>query len=244
MEQSVTTFEQFRQALQQPLAVRVGGEVFPFCCPEPSRRAVIAQARDAPKARIATGTRGDALQESLVDHAAAFRALPLDEALHAQVHLSLFELGTLREPGGALNEVIEHLYLPLTALWASQGICWQRVYPILFLSGSGCSTNYHWDPSSVLVVQLSGRKRFYALNDPRRWLSLEQAAGGIETMVRPAALRDEEIRAFDLGPGDAVWSPCRAPHWVDADDQPAFTLSIAFRDIACEPSPERAMVVA
>src|SRR5207249_5560035 len=62
----------------------------------------------------------------------------------------------------ALHEVIKELYLPLTRLWAENGLYWQRVYPILFLSGPGCSTNCHWDPSAVLIVQLSGRKRYYA----------------------------------------------------------------------------------
>jgi cupin superfamily protein len=242
----IESFEAFRQIVGGPLAVQVGGEVFPFRWREPSLREVIAQAREEPQARIRAGTRGDGLAQSLAEYAGDFQALPLDDAVRAPVHLSLFDLGRLRREEGVLRHVIDELYLPLTQLWAEHGLHWQRVYPILFLSGPGCSTNYHWDPSSVLIVQLSGRKRYYALNDPRRWLPLEQAKPGqegIAAMVRPAGLEDQDIRAFDLEPGDAVWSPCLAPHWVDADDEPAFTLSIAFRDIAAEPSAERSMVV-
>ena len=47
----------------------------------------------------------------------------------------------------------------------------------------------------------------------------------------------------EVGPGDAVWSPCRAPHWVDAYDETAFTLSIAFTDFAPEPDPNAEMLV-
>ena len=54
MQPSLTTFAQLHQALREPLAVRVGGEVFPVRWPEPPLRAVIEQGRDSPKARIAT----------------------------------------------------------------------------------------------------------------------------------------------------------------------------------------------
>ena len=109
-------------------------------------------------------------------------------------------------------KVISQVYLPLVNLWREQGIRWQKVYPILFLSGPGCATNYHWDPSSVLIVQLSGRKRFHSLKDPLRWCSNETADQGREAMIRLGGLVDEDILTCELGPGDAVWSPCRAPH--------------------------------
>ena len=135
------------------------------------------------------------------------------------------------------------MYLPLAALWREQGLSWEKVYPILFLSGPGCSTNYHWDPSSVLIVQLYGRKRFHSLKDPLRWCLKEVADQGHEAMIRPEELADGDILTCELGPGDAVWSPCRAPHWVDAYDETAFTLSIAFTDFAPEPDPNAEMLV-
>jgi hypothetical protein len=236
---SIQTFEAFRNTVGSPLAARVSGEVFPFRWPEPSLRDVLAQAREEPQARICTGTRGEALSQSLQEHADAFRALPLEEALVSPVHLSLFDLGRLRQPGGALYEAIAQVYLPLIRLWAQEGLYWQRVYPILFLSGPGCSTNYHWDPSSVLFVQLGGCKQFHALEEPRRWLPQDRAEISHTQMVRPAQLRTEDVRTFAVGPGEAIWSPCLAPHWVDAGDQPAFSLSIAFTDIGTEPSPDR-----
>ena len=54
-------------------------------------------------------------------------------------------------------------------------------------------------------------------------------------MVKPANLSDKDILVYELEPGDAVWSPWRAPHWLDAYDETAFTLSIAFTDISAEP---------
>lgn len=245
----VSRFDEFKQVVGKPLAVRVRGEVFPFRCKEPSLRDVVAQAREEPQARIATGTRGNALVECLRDYREEFCRLPLEEALHAPVHLTLFDLGRLRKPGGALYSVIEQLYRPLLQLWSEHGLRWKRVYPILFLSGPGCSTNYHWDPSDVFFIMLSGRKRFYALNNPRRWLTPELLKASQENphdlsnRVRPAGICEEYIRCFDMAPGDALWSPCLAPHWVDAADETAFSLSIAFTDPSFEPSPERVMEI-
>jgi hypothetical protein len=245
----VDRFEVFRQIVGQPLAERVGGEVFPFVVEEPSLREVVAQAREEPQARIATGRRGNTLLESLEDYSAEFRALPLEEALHAPVHLTLFDLGRLREPSGALHSVIEQVYRPLLQLWADHGLRWRRAFPILFLSGPGCSTNYHWDPDDVFFIMLSGQKRFHALNAPRRWLTPEMLRAYLENpadlsnRVRPDGLRAADTRSFDMRPGDALWNPRHAPHWVDASGTTAFSLSIAFTDVGFAPSSERVMEV-
>lgn len=241
--EKIVDFAALRQVLTGKVAYLTGGAVFPFEPTPPDLAQVVEEARKHPKTRIAAGRRGDRLDQSLKDVGGDFKTMPLTEAVKSPIHLSLFELGALREEGGALAEVVAQVYLPLVDLWREQGIRWQKVYPILFLSGPGCATNYHWDPSSVLIVQLSGRKRFHSLKDPLRWCSNETADQGREAMIRPGGLVDEDILTCELGPGDAVWSPCRAPHWLDAYDETAFTLSIAFSDIAPEPSADAAMQI-
>jgi hypothetical protein len=246
----IDRFDEFERVVGQPLAVRVAGEVFPFRVEPPPLRDVIDQARREPQARIATGKRGDTLLESLQDCREEFRRLPLDEALHAPVHLTLFDLGTLARPGGALHDVVESVYKPLLGLWADHGLRWQRAFPILFLSGPGCSTNYHWDPDDVFFIMLSGHKTFSALDEPRRWLTprmleaYQKDPADLTNRVRPAGLRGEDVRTFEVYPGDGIWNPRHAPHWVDADDAPAFSLSIAFTDAAFAPCPSRAMLTA
>jgi hypothetical protein len=229
--------------------MQVSGEVFPYDVESPSLLDVVTQARREPQARIATKKHKDTLIECLQDYRKEFCELPLEEAIHAPVHLTLFDLGALARPGGALYEVIEHVYRPLLNLWADHGLRWKRAFPILFLSGPGCSTNYHWDPDDVFFIMLSGHKTFSALNEPRRWLTPEmlqtylENPGDLTNRVRPPDLRPEDIRSFDMYPGDALWNPRHAPHWVDADERAAFSLSIAFTDVAFEPSRERVMEI-
>jgi hypothetical protein len=249
MLHEVCHFDEFKKIVGKPLAQKVGGEVFPFTFEPPSLRDVIEQARSEPQARIATGKRGENLVECLEDYREEFCRLPLDEALHAPVHLTLFDLGTLGRPGGALYQVKEEVYRPLLRLWADQGLRWKRAFPILFLSGPGCSTNYHWDPDDVFFIMLSGHKTFYALNEPNRWLTQEMLTAALDNphdltnRVRPPGLGPQDIRTFEMSPGDALWNPRHAPHWVNADDKTAFSLSIAFTDAAFQPSSDRVMEI-
>ena len=249
MTLKVHRFDAFQRVVGEPLAVRVCGEVFPFSIEPPSLRDVIAQARREPQARIATGRRGENLLACLQDYREAFCQLPLDAALRAPVHLTLFDLGALAQPGGALHRILEEVYHPLLRLWADHGLRWKRAWPILFLSGPGCSTNYHWDPDDVFFIMLSGHKTFYALNEPHRWLTREMLVtyledpGDLTNRVRPHGLGAEDIRSFSMAPGDALWNPRHAPHWVDAGDDTAFSLSIAFTDAAFAPSSERIMKI-
>ena len=231
----IASFDQLYSVLPTSVAYPVGGEVFPFEVPRPDLYQVVEQARQHPKTRILSGERGDSIALTFQPPTIEFSKLRLSEAVKTPIHLSLFELGPLREAGGALAEVIQGVYLPLTQLWRTHRVSWQKVYPILFLSGPNCSTNYHWDPSSVLIVQLHGRKRLHSLKEPGRWCPPEVLAQQHAGMVKPADLSDEDILVYELEPGDAIWSPCRAPHWLDAYDETAFTLSIAFTDISAEP---------
>jgi len=231
----IASFDQLYSVLPTSVAYPVGGEVFPFEVPRPDLYQVVEQARQHPKTRILSGERGDSIALTFQPPTIEFSKLRLSEAVKTPIHLSLFELGRLREAGGALAEVIQGVYLPLTQLWRTHRVSWQKVYPILFLSGPNCSTNYHWDPSSVLIVQLHGRKRLHSLKEPGRWCPPEVLAQQHAGMVKPADMSDEDILVYELEPGDAIWSPCRAPHWLDAYDETAFTLSIAFTDISAEP---------
>jgi hypothetical protein len=247
--QAVHRFEEFQEVVGKPLVVPVVGEVFPFAFEPPCRKDIIEQARREPHARIATGKRGDTLLEGLQDYREEFRSLPLDEAVHAPVHLTLFDLGSLAQPGGALYAIIQEVYLPLMQRWAEAGLCWKRAFPILFLSGPGCSTNYHWDPDDVFFIMLSGHKTFRSLKEPHRWLTAEMLAAyqenpaDLSNRVRPSGLQDSDIRSVECTPGTALWNPKHAPHWVDADSEAAFSLSIAFSDVAFEPSSARTMEI-
>ena len=87
----------------------------------------------------------------------------------------------------------------------SAGFTWTRCYPILFISGPNCATNYHMDYSHVLAWQLYGTKRFSGLKDPERFAPLEtriHSAG----ITKPDAIQDDDVLSYDLKPGDVLWN--------------------------------------
>jgi len=242
--QTVNEFTEFKEIVGQPVAHRVNGEMFPFSFSPPDLCELVDQARHHPKVKVCTGQRGNDLQTSLeARDAERFKQLPIEEAVRSPVHLTIYELGPLREEGGALADATGKVYWPLVEQWKEMGLRWKKVYPILFLSGPGCSTNYHWDPSSVLIVQLYGRKKFHSLKEPGKWCPKVVADKGHEAMLKPDELSDDDILSCDLNPGEAVWSPCRSPHWVDAYDETAFTMSIAFTAITADERADLEMTV-
>ena len=103
----------------------------------------------------------------------------------------------------------------------------------IFVSSPGAVTPYHFDPEHNILLQLRGRKVMTILpvGDPRfapdEVHETYHAGGGRE-------LRWEEGFAahgipFRLGPGDAIYVPVMAPHFVRNGDSPSVSLSITWR---------------
>src|SRR5690606_24128687 len=115
--------------------------------------------------RITPGSRGDALDVS-TDIAASFRAMSIERALASPFALAHFKLSEFDAPGKCLHGFKERVLDRWTAALRAWGFTWTRCYPIIFISGPGCATNYHMDFSHVLACQVYGTKRFCGLRNP------------------------------------------------------------------------------
>ena len=98
----------------------------------------------------------------------------------------------------------------------------------VFLSAPGSMTPSHTDPEHNFLLQVRGTKQMNVgrFPDPKtEQLALEQALGGGHRNVdwEPA-----DPVAFDLEPGDGVYVPPHAPHWVQNGPQVSVSLSITF----------------
>ncbi|MET1113300.1 MAG: cupin domain-containing protein [Allosphingosinicella sp.] len=96
----------------------------------------------------------------------------------------------------------------------------QPVDASLFWSKAGAGAIVHYDNRDNLVVQLSGRKRWYVSTDPpglqNNWKHVEEP---LPTLPRH--------RAIDLGPGDLLYVPRGTPHTVEGDSE-SLHLAILF----------------
>lgn len=204
----------------------VAGECVPFGFTPPPLEAIVAELRDDPDVRISPGTRGDRLQ--LADTAAEFRARPVTQALQSSFALAHFKLDRFDAPGRCLQGFRDQVMRPWQEALTREGFTWDRCYPIVFISGRGCATNYHMDFSQVLAWQVYGTKRFCALRDPERWAPRDVRVNyRPEGFAQPAALTAADAVHCDMGPGDVLWNTLLTPHWVEAGDGVAMSINLS-----------------
>jgi ribosomal protein L16 Arg81 hydroxylase len=103
----------------------------------------------------------------------------------------------------------------------------------IFVSPPNAYTPYHWDPEQNFFMQVRGRKQMaiYDVTDrellPEVALENYYAQGQIITKCSDELFDNYEL--FDMNPGDGVYVPVTAPHWVKTLDEVSVSVSINFR---------------
>jgi hypothetical protein len=225
MHFTVSTWSELRDAWHGVHNFRMAGECVPFSFDLPPLADVIDIIRRDPEARILRGGKGDRLDmESIADE---FRALPLEDAVHSQFQLSHFNLPRFYEPGQFLHGFEEQVMGPWRQALTAAGFTWTRCYPIIFISGAGCASNYHMDGSHVVAWQRYGTKNFCGLKDPDRWAPREIRMQYGPGIVRPDTITPDDALAYLMQPGDVLWNQLLTPHWVEASDEPAMSINLS-----------------
>jgi len=109
----------------------------------------------------------------------------------------------------------------------------------IFVSSPNSVTPFHIDPEHNFLLQVRGEKTVYQW-DKHDTSTLDPAT--VETAVYTDAHRNLEYRdeftsrqkAFHLTPGEGLYFPVRAPHWVKNGPQPSVSFSITFRSSQSE----------
>lgn len=108
-----------------------------------------------------------------------------------------------------------------------------KTQAFIFISSPGAVTPYHFDPEHNILLQIRGRKvmtQFPAGDAAYAPDTVHEAyhTGG----ARELTWRDDLAaggRAFALGPGEALFVPVMAPHFVRNGPEPSVSLSITWR---------------
>ena len=103
----------------------------------------------------------------------------------------------------------------------------------IFISSPDAMTPYHFDPEHNILLQLVGSKTMtqFPAGDPRFAPDLVHESyhlGGPRELPWSDALLDGGT-AFPLDPGEAVYVPVMAPHFVRNGPQSSISLSITWR---------------
>jgi len=123
-----------------------------------------------------------------------------------------------------LADIEPHIFAASGAMHRKEGF--------IFISSPNAVTPFHMDPEHNILMQVCGSKtmRIY----PRAGIvSAEQheafhSKGGHRNLDYQKTF-ERQAAAFKLQPGDAVYVPVKAPHWVQNGDAVSVSLSITWR---------------
>ncbi|WP_294192977.1 cupin-like domain-containing protein [uncultured Sphingomonas sp.] len=120
---------------------------------------------------------------------------------------------------------------PVTQLMTGE---YRRREAFIFLSAPESVTPFHMDPEHNILLQIAGTKtmRVYPAGDPEIVPQEVHEAfhrGGAHRNMRHDSSFDAKARDFSMGPGEAVYVPVKAPHWVQNGPVPSISFSITWR---------------
>jgi hypothetical protein len=107
----------------------------------------------------------------------------------------------------------------------------RRLRAFLFISAPGTLSPFHFDAEYNILLQIAGRKVFSLYRPVEPWLT--GAANERYHLSGDNVLAWEESFADQgemnsLGPGEALYVPCRWPHWVEVGEEPSISLSFTW----------------
>ncbi len=133
----------------------------------------------------------------------------------------------------AYNELLHQLLGELSdCITTTTGVL-LRPQSYIFISSPKSMTPFHFDPEHNILLQLRGQKDMtvFPPDDPRfaKWEAHEDYhRGGHRNLVWDDSFL-EHGTLQSLSPGDAVYVPVMAPHFVRNGDVPSISLSITWR---------------
>ena len=229
MHRTVTTWPQFKQRWSGVLNFLIGPELTRFAFDLPPVEQFVDELRRCPGSRIYSGVQGARFDET--DISESFRKLPIDRAMDQPFNIANFRLNDFYAPGQVFHGLQQKWVEPWGQALRLHGFSWEEFFPIVFISGRDCATNYHMDRSHVLLWQRYGTKTFNGLKEPDRWTTLEQRYRSRLNQTRPAAIAEDDILRYEMQPGAVLWNVITTPHWVEAADQVAVSLGIVHRGL-------------
>jgi len=108
----------------------------------------------------------------------------------------------------------------------------------IFVSSPGAVTPLHLDPEHNILMQIGGAKRIHIYPADKGVVPAERHeeyhAGAAHRNLRHKPEFDALMEVYDLAPGDGVYVPVKAPHWVKNGDAPSISFSITWRSRASD----------
>lgn len=105
----------------------------------------------------------------------------------------------------------------------------------VFISSPGTLTPFHFDPEFNVFCQISGTKRFWTLPPVGPWLppaAQEHYHTSGDNLLPWDETHPGNATMHRLGPGQGLFVPYKAPHWVEVEAEPSVSLQLTWRTAA------------
>jgi hypothetical protein len=138
------------------------------------------------------------------------------------------------EYAAALEECLAEI-APAAA--KSTGKMYKKV-GFIFISSPNAVTPLHLDPEHNILMHLQGAKKMTVFRTDQGIIPDEQHelyhVGKAHRNLRHHPDFDDYGETFDLEPGDALYVPVKAPHWVKTGPSPCISFSITWKSRASD----------
>ena len=137
------------------------------------------------------------------------------------------------EQDPAYRQLLQDLLGPVIEMAGNVTPGIDRLEGYIFVSSPGSVTPFHVDNEHNFLLQIRGDKTMHAWHrDDRETISEEQLeayhSGAHRNLPHDPAV-DVRRFSFLLHPGEGVFQPVTAPHWVQNGDDVSISLSVTFR---------------
>ncbi|MGZ8286768.1 MAG: cupin-like domain-containing protein [Allosphingosinicella sp.] len=176
--------------------------------------------------------RGD-LPIGLDPAATPANGLTVAETIRSIEHCGSWMVLKFIEQDPAYRALLHEALAPLRPLVARVTGEMLHMQGFIFVSSPGAVTPFHFDPEHNILLQIRGRKTMTVFPAGDETLApCERHEDFHQGGHRNLAWRDEFAargEAFELAPGDSIYVPVKAPHWVKNGPEPSISLSITWR---------------
>jgi quercetin dioxygenase-like cupin family protein len=108
-----------------------------------------------------------------------------------------------------------------------------KMEAFIFISSPGAVTPFHFDPEHNILLQLRGRKTMTLFPAGDEAFASGRAHESFHNGGHRNLPWKDEFGArgqkVELSPGDAVYVPVKAPHWVKNGPEPSISFSVTWR---------------
>ena len=210
----------------------LGPELISFDLDLPPTEEIVDILRKDTDSRVQfLGVEDEAEKEGLVQK---FKTRPLEAVIDQPFSLANFHLQNFYGAGAFLQGFQRHVMVPWRTFLSSTGLTWQRCYPIIFISGKGCSSTYHVDVSHVVAWQVHGQKVFNGFKDPSEYGPIQHVVDNRQEYLVPSPpeVDPDDVLTYRMEPGDILWNQLLTPHWVTAGNEIAVSVNISHGGIS------------